>query len=77
MNIIIHVTASGRSDVNVFYTLNTERELKRLGLESQPERIFNCDDTGVSSHVASRKRAYGPKGKTMYQQKVNIKVISL
>ena len=35
-----------------------------------PQQIWNCDESGVSSHVATREKAYGVKGETKYQQKV-------
>ena len=47
-----------------------EDVLKRNNLLEKPSQIWNCDESGISSHVATREKAYGVKGETKYQQKV-------
>ena len=49
-----------------------EDVLKRNNLLEKPSQIWNCDESGISSHVATHEKAYGVKGETKYQQKVII-----
>ena len=49
-----------------------EDVLKRNNILENPSQIWNCDESGISSHVATREKAYGVKGETKYQQKVII-----
>ena len=46
--------------------------LKRCELISSPAQIFNCDETGIGSKIATRTKAYGQKGTSVYQKKVRL-----
>ena len=48
-----------------------ESQLKRLNILDQPDHLFNCDESGINSHVATREKAYGVKGEQTFQQKVH------
>ena len=52
------------------FLLSTERLLQETGLTNKPDQIFNIDETGISSQVTSRQKAYGKKGQRLYQKKV-------
>ena len=49
-----------------------ERLLQETGTMDKPSQIFNVDETGISSQVSSRLRAYGKKGERLCQKKVRI-----
>ena len=48
----------------------SECELKKLNVMDKPHCIFNCDESGVNSRIATREKAYGVRGETSYQEKV-------
>ena len=50
----------------------SEHLLKKLKLEHKPQQIYNCDETGISGHVATREKAYGTKGIQLHQKKARI-----
>ena len=51
--------------------------MKKYNLMDKPHQVWNCDESGVSSHVATREKAYGIKGETKYQQKVIVMNVNL
>ena len=50
-----------------------EQLLQQTGLMEKPSQIYNCDETGISSQVSGRIRAYGKKGERLCQKKVRSK----
>ena len=58
------------------FILFTEALLRKLQLFDKPGQIFNADETGISSHVTSRERAYGEVGSQLCQKKVKIFTIA-
>ena len=42
----------------------------------KPQCIFNCDESGVNSRIATREKAYGVRGETSYQEKVHLLFIN-
>ena len=49
----------------------SESELKKLHLMDKPHCIYNCDESGVNSRIATREKAYGVRGERLYQEKVH------
>ena len=58
------------------FILFTETLLRKFQLFDKLDQIFNADETGISSHVASRERAYGEVGSQLCQKKVVIFTIA-
>ena len=55
---------------------SSESQLKRLEIMDKAERLFNCDESGINSHIATREKAYGVRGEQTFQEKVNMKKIA-
>ena len=51
-------------------SLHTERLLKKLDILDKSAQVFNCDETGMTSKVSTRVKAYARKGSAVYQKKV-------
>ena len=61
-----------QSQIDHYYKL-LKRTLQTLGLENDPTRLYNLDQTGFSGKEHSRDKVLAPKGiRTAYQQMVGI-----
>ena len=61
-----------QSQIDHYYKL-LEHTLQTLGVENDPSRLYNLDETGFSGKEHSRDKVLAPKGvRTAYQQMVGI-----
>ena len=45
--------------------------MKQNNLMNKPQSIFNCDESGINSHVQTGEKCYSIVGEACYQEKVN------
>ncbi|EEY66806.1 uncharacterized protein PITG_18640 [Phytophthora infestans T30-4] len=53
---------SSTSDAVMRYFSNLQEELKKLDILDKPERIWNCDETGICPQGCGGERVICPKG---------------